>query len=79
MSRSWVVSAAAEQVSRNVQTVATGAEEMGASIREIAQNANEAARVAASAMQAAESTNATVAKLGDSSVRERGEPWAEAA
>jgi methyl-accepting chemotaxis protein len=66
--QSGVVSAAAEQVSRNVQTVATGAEEMGASIREIAQNATEAARVAASAMQAAEATNATVAKLGESSV-----------
>jgi len=66
--QSGVVSAAAEQVSRNVQTVATGAEEMGASIREIAQNATEAARVAASAMQAAETTNATVAKLGESSV-----------
>jgi len=39
-----VVSAAAEQVSRNVQTVATGTEEMGASIREIAKNASDAAR-----------------------------------
>ena len=43
-------SAAAEEVSRNVQTVAAGAEQMGASIREIAQNANEAARVAAQAV-----------------------------
>ena len=41
-----VVSAAAEQVSNNVQTVATGAEEMGASIKEIAKNAAEAAKVA---------------------------------
>jgi len=62
-----VVSAAAEQVSRNVQTVATGAEEMGASIREIAQNANEAAKVAAEAVQIAESTNTTIAQLGESS------------
>ena len=62
-----VVSAAAEQVSRNVQTVATGAEEMGASIREIAQNAAEAARVAGTAVQVAQDTNATVAKLGASS------------
>ncbi|UFN43040.1 methyl-accepting chemotaxis protein [Nocardioides okcheonensis] len=62
-----VVSAAAEQVSRNVQTVATGTEEMSASIREIAQNASNAAGVAAQAVVVAESTNATVAKLGDSS------------
>ncbi|RJK94333.1 methyl-accepting chemotaxis protein, partial [Vallicoccus soli] len=62
------VSAAAEQVSRNVQTVATGSEEMGASIREIAHSANEAARVAAQAVGVAETTNATVAKLGESSV-----------
>jgi methyl-accepting chemotaxis protein len=65
--QSGVVSVAAEQVSRNVQTVATGAEQMGASIREIAQNADEAARVAANAMQVAQTTNATVAKLGTSS------------
>ena len=62
-----VASAAAEQVSKNVTTVATGAEEMGASIKEIAKNANEAARVATSAVKVAEKTNATVAKLGESS------------
>jgi methyl-accepting chemotaxis protein len=62
-----VVSAAAEQVNKNVQTVATGAEEMTASIREIAKNANDAARVATSAVKVAETTNATVAKLGESS------------
>src|SRR4029453_498474 len=62
-----VVSAASEQVSRNVQTVATGTEEMSASIREIAKNANEAARVATNAVRVAESTNITVAKLGESS------------
>ena len=62
-----VVSAAAEQVSRNVQTVATGAEQMGASIREIAQNAADAARVAASAVDAAQAANDTVSQLGRSS------------
>ena len=62
-----VVSAAAEQVSRNVQTVAASSAEMGASIREISQNANEAAKVAAQAVSVAESTNATVGKLGESS------------
>lgn len=62
-----VVSAAAEQVSRNVGTVASAAEEMGASIREIASNAHEAARVATSAVKVAEKTNTTVSKLGESS------------
>ncbi len=62
-----VVSAASEQVSSNVQTVATGTEEMGASIKEIAKSANDAARVATSAVRVAENTNMTVAKLGESS------------
>jgi methyl-accepting chemotaxis protein len=62
-----VVSKAAQTVSQNLQTVATGAEEMGASIKEIAKNATEAARVATSAVRVAETTNAAVAKLGDSS------------
>ncbi len=63
-----VVSAASEEVSRNVQTVATGSEEMSASIMEISHNAQEAARVAASAVKVAETTNETVGKLGESSV-----------
>jgi methyl-accepting chemotaxis protein len=62
-----VVSAASEQVSANVETVATGAEEMTASIKEIAKNAGEAAKVAGQAVDVATETNATVAKLGDSS------------
>ncbi len=62
-----VVSAASEQVSKNVVTVATGTEEMSASIREISKNATEAATVAAHAVKVAESTNGTVAKLGESS------------
>jgi methyl-accepting chemotaxis protein len=60
-------SAAAEQVSRNVTTVSTGTEEMGASIKEIAKSASEAAKVATSAVKVADKTNATVAKLGESS------------
>ena len=63
-----VVSNATQQVSQNLQTVATGAEEMGASIKEIAKNATEAAKVATAAVKTAETTNATVAKLGDSSI-----------
>ncbi|HYQ14386.1 MAG TPA: methyl-accepting chemotaxis protein [Polyangiaceae bacterium] len=62
-----VVSSAVEQVNRNIQTVATGTEEMTASIREIAKNASDAARVAISAVKAAETTNAIVGKLGASS------------
>jgi methyl-accepting chemotaxis protein len=65
--QSNVVSAAAEQVTQNLQTVATATEEMSSSIKEIARNANEAARVATSAVRTAEITTATVAKLGDSS------------
>jgi methyl-accepting chemotaxis protein len=62
-----VVSAASEEVSRNVQSVATGTEEMSASIREIAKSANEATKVAGQAVKVADSTNATIAKLGVSS------------
>ena len=60
------VSAAAEQVSLNIQTVATGAQEMTAGNREISRNASEAARVATAAVKAAESTNATITTLGQS-------------
>ena len=62
-----VVAAAAEQVSRNVESVVAGSEQMGASIREIAQNANHAAQVAAAATDIAASTNETVTRLGVSS------------
>ena len=65
--QSGVVAGAAEEVSRSVQTVAAGAEQMGASIREIAANAAEASDVASRAVTAAETTTATVAKLGESS------------
>ncbi|MFC4059045.1 methyl-accepting chemotaxis protein [Planomonospora corallina] len=62
-----VVTSAAGEVSTNVQAVAAGSEQMGASIREIAQSANDAARVASEAVGVAETTNATVSKLGESS------------
>jgi len=64
-----VVSAAVEQVNRNLQTVATGSEEMSSSINEIAKNATEAAKVATDAVKVAETTNATVSKLGESSAQ----------
>ncbi len=63
-----VVSAASEQVSRNVEIVSTGAQQMLTSIREIARSANEAARVARSAVDVAENTNQTIGKLGESSL-----------
>jgi methyl-accepting chemotaxis protein len=62
-----LVAGAAGDVSASVQSVAAGSDEMGASIREIAQNANDAAQVASSAVGVAQSTNDTVAKLGTSS------------
>jgi len=66
-SQANVVSAASEQVSKNIQTVATATEEMSASIKEIAKSATEAAKIATGAVRTAESTNATVGKLGESS------------
>ena len=67
--RPTVVAAAAGEVSRNVQTVAAGSEQMGASIREIAHNATEAAAVAGQAVTAVETTTETVSRLGESSRR----------
>ena len=66
--QSGVVSAASEQVSKSTLTVATGIEEMSVSIKEIAKNATDAARVANSAVRVAENTNSTIGKLGESSI-----------
>jgi len=66
-SQANVVSAASEQVSKNIQTVATATEEMSSSIKEIAKSTTEAAKIATSAVRTAESTNATIGKLGESS------------
>ena len=63
------VSESAERVSGGVRAVSAGADEMGVSIREIADNANEAAGVAADAARTAESTNTSVAKLGEASAQ----------
>jgi methyl-accepting chemotaxis protein len=62
-----VVSSATDQVNRNLQTVATGAEEMSSTIADIAKNATESARVSGQAVKTAETTNATITKLGVSS------------
>jgi methyl-accepting chemotaxis protein len=63
-----VVSRASEEVSKNVTVVAAGSEEMQVSIREISKSANESARVAHNAVTAANATNQTIAKLGQSSI-----------
>jgi methyl-accepting chemotaxis protein len=61
------VSAAAEEVSGNVQTVASGSEQMSSSIKEIAHSSAEAARVADLAVGNAADATATVGQLGTSS------------
>ncbi len=61
------VSRATQQVTQNLQSLSTGAGEMTSTIQSIAANAHEAAKVAASAVGAAQAANATVAKLGQSS------------
>jgi methyl-accepting chemotaxis protein len=62
-----VVSSAGEQMSKNAQTVSKSVEDLGASIREIAKSAHEAAKVATTGVEVANTTTATVAKLGESS------------
>jgi methyl-accepting chemotaxis protein len=62
-----LVAKAAGAVSRNVQTVATGAQEMGSSIREIEVNTRGAATVTEKAIQAMQTSTATVSQLGESS------------
>ncbi|WP_433291304.1 methyl-accepting chemotaxis protein [Actinoplanes sp. CA-030573] len=63
------VAGTAGGVSGNVQTVAAGAEQMGASISEISRNAADAAGVAAGAVTAARDTSATINRLGESSAQ----------
>ena len=66
-SQANVVTAASDEVNKNLQTVATATEEMSASIKDIAKNASEAAKVSNSAVGVANKTNQTVTKLGQSS------------
>jgi methyl-accepting chemotaxis protein len=66
--QSGLASSAGEQVSASVTSVATAVEEMTASIREIAQSAAEAAEVANDAVDAAESSSANIARLGQASL-----------
>ena len=66
-SQANVVTAASDEVNKNLQTVATATEEMSASIKDIAKNASDAAKVSNSAVGVAQKTNQTVTKLGQSS------------
>ncbi len=60
-------STASEAVSRHVNVIAAGAEEMGVSIQEIARNAADAAGVASGAVREAAAANETVDRLAESS------------
>lgn len=57
----------AEEVSRNLRTVATGADEMASAIQEIAQSAAASAGVTTEAVSVVAQTTETVSKLGASS------------
>jgi methyl-accepting chemotaxis protein len=61
-------SSAAGQVDGNVQAVAGAAEQMAASIQEIAHNSSQAAKVASAAVEAAARTSETIDRLGESSL-----------
>ncbi|GAA2479892.1 methyl-accepting chemotaxis protein [Winogradskya humida] len=61
------VADSAATMSATIQTVAAGAEEMGASIREISESATKAAGVAARAVEVTATTSGVMAKLGESS------------
>jgi methyl-accepting chemotaxis protein len=58
----------ADEVSRNITTLAAGGEQMGRSIAEISRNASEALRVASDAVAMAQETNTMMGRLSDSSV-----------
>lgn len=65
--RAASASSSSVEVSASIQTVAIAAEEMTASIGEIAKNAASAAGVATTAVRAASDAKGTVASLGESS------------
>ena len=64
-----VVSSTTENLKHNLQSVATGTQQMSATIQEIAKNASESARVAGEAVKTAQNTNEAISKLGDSSAQ----------
>ena len=62
-----LVVTAADQISRHVEMVATSCREMEANSKDVARQATEAASVATEGVRMAFATNASVAKLGESS------------
>ena len=64
-----VVSQAAEEIHRNVQTVASATTQMSSAIEEISRQSAEATRVASNAVDVARETDETVRKLGESSAQ----------
>ena len=58
---------ASEEISRGVDAVATNSEEMNAAIKEIARNASEASAMSNATLKQAQTTNHTIAQLGQSS------------
>lgn len=62
-----LASSAADEVSTNAQALARAVDEFNTSIREISGNTSNAATVAGHAVEAANRTNATILKLGESS------------
>jgi methyl-accepting chemotaxis protein len=65
--RAGTVATSAANVSENVQSVATGSQEMSAAISAIAESASTAVKVGEQAVVAAQSTTQTIGKLGESS------------
>lgn len=61
------VSTAAGSVGASIEAIAAATGQMGSSIREISENAQDVARMAAEAVDASETTTATVVELGVSS------------
>lgn len=66
--QSNTASAASEEINAGIQTVATNMEEMSAAIQEITKTTNESSTISNTAMEMAESTNAIIGKLGESSI-----------
>ena len=62
-----IAAATAEEVSVNAQSLANAVEQLDSSIKEIASNASNAASVARNAVGAADETNVTITRLGESS------------
>jgi methyl-accepting chemotaxis protein len=69
MQKVMVVSQAAEEIHRNVQTVASATTQMSSAIEEISRQSAEATRVASNAVDVARETDETVRKLGESSAQ----------